>query len=45
MEITRQADYYGLPDNSPPPVPLSEHVADVLAKPVPWSGPSKVEND
>jgi hypothetical protein len=41
--ITRQADYYGLPDNSPPPAPPAEHVADVLAKPTPWSGPTRVE--
>jgi hypothetical protein len=45
MEITRQADYYGLPDNSPPPTPPAEHVADVLAKPVPWSGPVKVAGE
>lgn len=45
MEITRQADYYGLPDNSPPSTPPSEHLADVL-RPAPlWSGPTKVAGD
>jgi hypothetical protein len=42
MEITRQADYYGLPDNAPSNVPPAERLADILSKPTPWSGPSKV---
>jgi hypothetical protein len=44
MEITRQADYYGLPDNAPAGVPPAERLADILAKPTPWSGPSKVSS-
>lgn len=45
MEITRQADAFGLPDNSPPPVPPAERLADTLAKPTPWNGPAKAESE
>jgi len=42
MEIMRQADYYGLPEPPHSPAPPIERVADLLAPPVPWSGPMKV---
>lgn len=43
MEITRQADYYGLDAPERAPVPPAEHLADVLKAPTPWQGPMKVE--
>jgi hypothetical protein len=42
MEITRQADYYGLPTPEREPPPPPERVAEQLAPAVPWSGPSKI---
>jgi hypothetical protein len=45
VEITRQADYYGLPDNAPTNVPPAERLADILSKPTPWSGPSRVAGE
>jgi hypothetical protein len=42
MEITRQADYYGLPAPERGPAPPPEKVAEQLRPPTPWSGPIKV---
>lgn len=39
MEITRQADYYGLPERTSQELPPPEKVADLLASPTPWQRP------
>jgi hypothetical protein len=43
MEITRQADYYGLPTPERAPAPAPEKVAEQLKAPTPWQGPATVE--
>lgn len=42
QEITRQADYYGLDAPERSPAPPAEKLADQLAPPTPWSGPTKL---
>jgi hypothetical protein len=41
MEITRQADYYGLPQPERESAPAPEKVAELLQPPCPWQGPAK----
>jgi hypothetical protein len=43
MEITRQADYYGLDALDRDPAPPPEKVAEQLAPAVPWQGPMRVD--
>lgn len=43
QEITRQADYYGLPESAPPAIPSQEKIADQLAAPQPWQGPGGLD--
>lgn len=45
MEITRQADSFGLPPADPPPAPPAEKVADQLRQPPMWSGPATVDTE
>lgn len=42
QEITRQADYYGLPEQTRDPLPSQEKIAEQLAKPQPWQGPTRL---
>lgn len=45
MEITTQADYYGLPERTTPPAPPVAKVADQLAAPQNWQGPSRLDSE
>jgi len=45
MEITRQADYYGLPQPERGPAPSAEKVAEQLAPAQPWQGPAKLARE
>lgn len=45
QEITRQADYYGLDAPERPPAPPAEKLAEQLAPPTPWQGPTKVQGE
>lgn len=44
QEITRQADYYGLPEQPHEPTPAPEKVAEQLRPATPWSGPDKISD-
>lgn len=43
--IVGQSDYYGLPEQNRPEPPAGEHLAELLKKPTPWSGPAKLAAD
>jgi hypothetical protein len=43
--IVGQADYYGLPEQDRPEPPSEQHLAELLKKPTPWSGPSKLDGE
>lgn len=43
--IVGQADYYGLPEQNRPEPPSEQHLAELLRKPSPWSGPAKLAAD
>ena len=45
QEITRQADYYGLDASERPPALPAEKLAEQLAPPTPWQGPTKVQGE
>jgi hypothetical protein len=42
MEITRQADQFGLPERTTPPAPPQEHLAEQLQAPQGWQGPARL---
>ncbi len=44
MEITRQADAFGLPTPEREPAPAPEKVAEQLVPPTPWQGPDKASD-
>lgn len=43
MEITRQSDQFGLPEQPRPEIPAEDKLASVLARPSLFQGPSRVE--
>lgn len=44
QEITRQGDYYGLPEQPREPAPSPEKVAEQLKAPQPWQGPASLDS-
>lgn len=45
QEITSQSDYYGLDAPERAPIPPAEKLAEQLAPPTPWQGPTKVDGE
>jgi hypothetical protein len=43
MEITTQADYYGLPEPQRDPLPSQERIAEQLAPAQTWQGPAHLD--